>query len=64
MKTTKERAEFILSMTYGQFCRLTELDENNPETFRIWLIALSICLDYKEKKTNELHHQNNSQGTG
>jgi len=64
MTTTKERAEFILSMNYGKFCQLTELDENDPETFRIWLIALSVYLDYKEKKTNELHHQDNSQRTG
>lgn len=63
MVTTKERAEFILSMNYGQFCRLTELDENDPETFRIWLIALSVCLDYKEQK-NELHHHDDGQGAG
>ncbi len=46
MNTSRERAEFILSMNYGQFCKLTGLSENDPETFRIWLIALSVCVKY------------------
>jgi len=33
----------VLDLNFGEFCKATELDEHDPETFRTWLIAISVA---------------------